>query len=70
MRYVVEITGPNGNGWYEPRYYKDGWGLNDRGHPMDEIHPIPEYMIEDLLQWLNTKFAFNYKVKIIPFTDN
>lgn len=71
--YVVEVTGPNGNGWFEPKVvygndYVHWFDLVDRKHPMDDIHPLPVFILPELLLWLNKKFAYNYTAKITPFT--
>lgn len=67
--YIVEITGPNGNGWYEPilrtnEEYR--WEFKSIGHWLDDRNPIPAYLIESLLTECDKKFAYNYTIKIKP----
>lgn len=68
MEYIVEITGPDGNGWYEP-IFNDGWSIKDRTHLLNKVNPIPLYLIENLIDWLDRRFFDGYTVTVRPYKD-
>lgn len=73
--YKVTVIGPNGNGLYEPtiKCVDDGvyaYELTSRNHPSIPYKRFPQYLLEDLLEYLNEHFAFNYSVNITYYPED